>query len=153
MEFPKIISKEKYLGMATTDQENYIKKKVIEILKINPNGITIPDIIDNTHFKNRQTLIKHIERLISSGQAYKIKRRNLTTYYINGIPDHPATVLKIITESGNIIRGKILKNDFDKCIYLEYDDTNIKGGILIKSSDIKEFGEIVNKLIKEVEDD
>lgn len=153
MQFPKIMPKEKYLGMATNDQEEYIKKKVIEILEMNPNGITIPDIVDNTYFKSRQTLIKHLERFISSGRAYKIKRRNLTTYYQNGIPERKEAEFKKETSSGSMIKGKVLKNDFGTCAYLEYDDKVIKGGILIKENDLNDFNDILNKIIKVVKND
>jgi len=148
MDFPNIMPKEKYLGMTTNDQEAYIKKKILEILEMNPHGITVPDIIEKTYFKSRQTLIKHLERFISSGRAYKIKRRNLTTYYLNGIPDHSQLNLETTTDSGSRIKGKILKNDLGTCAYFEYDDSIIKGGILIKENDLKKFSEIVTKLVR-----
>ncbi|MEK6881250.1 MAG: hypothetical protein AABY22_16635, partial [Nanoarchaeota archaeon] len=67
--------------------------------------------------------------------------------------DQPSIDIKKLTDSGSIIKGKILQNEFGKCIYLEYDDNNIKGGILINSKDLKHFGEVINELIKEITDD
>jgi hypothetical protein len=147
---PQIMQKEKYQGLASNDQESYIKKKILEFLDLNSNGVTVPDIKDSSPFST-QTIIKHLERFVSSGQAYKIKRRNLTTYYLNGRPDHPEISVRKLTELGNEFKVKVLNNNFGEFAYIEYKTSVFSGGILIKLDDIEFMKELIIELLKEIE--
>lgn len=150
---PPIADQKKYLGMSPHDQEQYIEQKIREIVKLNPNGVSVPDIVENTPF-SRQTIIKHLERLVSCREAYKIRRRNLTTYYPNGRIVHPEYQEKIETEDGHIFRGTFLNNNYGEFIYLEdVNNHGVSGGSMLISLDrINDFKELINRLAKRKEE-
>lgn len=144
---PPIIEKKKYSRMNPNDQEEYIEKKIKEILDSNPEGVTIPEIDEKTPF-SRPTIIKHLERLVACRDAYKIKRRKLTIYYPNGRIVHPEHMVKIENDTGGIFRGTFLNNNFGQFVYLEeINDKNISGGgMLMNIKNIPIFKDLVDKL-------
>lgn len=144
---PEMVSKETYLGLAPQKQEEYVGKKLKELLELNANtGVTIPEIEVDTPF-TRPTIIKHLERMISSRQIYKIKRGALTVYYPNGKIEHPELMLEVSSDLGTKFRGSFLNNNFGKFLFIEDLTKNISGGsMLIKINDVKTFREFVNKL-------
>lgn len=146
--FPTIMEKKKYLGLSPQDQEEYIVKKIKEILEINPNGITIPDIVENTPF-TRPTIIKHVEKMISRRDAYKIKIRNFTIYYPNGQVVHPELTVKRESKGGTIFRATFLNNNFGKYLYIEdLNSDQVSGGsILIKRENLDDFSKLVSDII------
>jgi hypothetical protein len=149
IEIPDIMDKKKYGGMSSNAQEEYIGKKIIEFLDLNSNGVAVPDIAENSPFST-QTIIKHLERFVSSGLAYKIRRRNLTTYYKNGKPDHPEVSFDQETSSGGLLKAKILNNNFGRFVYFEYKTSIMNGGILLAVNDVDSFESLLNKIKKEI---
>lgn len=141
------LDKKKYSRMTPQDQEEYVGKKIKQILHLNPDGITVPEICETTPF-SRPTIIKHLERLNASREAYKIKRRRLTLYYPNGRIVHPEAMIKVETENGGILRGTFLNNNFGKFIYLEdINDQNISGGgMLISLKNFESFKDLIQKI-------
>lgn len=148
--FPSIVEKHKYSGMSPQEQEQYIQKKLKEILALNPNGITIPDIEENTPF-TRPTIIKHLDRMVSSREAYPIKRRNLTVYYPNGQPNHPEYTIKEKFNTGTEVRITFLDNESvgGKFVFLEDLSTDqVHGGsLLIRLQDLPFYKNILEKAI------
>ena len=142
--------KKQYLGMSANGQEDYVKKKILEFLELNENGVTVPDIVERGPF-SPQTVIKHLERFVSSGKAYKIKRRNLTTYYLNGKPSHPEISINEEMNNGGVIRAKILNNKEGEFAYFEYMTENVNGGLLVKADDLKNFMEVASQLMRKLE--
>ena len=153
IKMPDIADQKKYMGMSPQDQEVYIEQKVKDIVKLNPNGICIPDIAENTPF-SRQTIIKHLERMVSSREAYKIRRRNFTTYYPNGRVVHPEYQEKIETGPGHAFRGTFLNNNYGEFVYIEdINNNSISGGsILISMELVDDFKDLINRLSKRKED-
>ena len=133
--------------MSPQDQEEYVGKKIKQILHLNPDGITVPEICETTPF-TRPTIIKHLERLSASREAYKIKRRRLTIYYPNGRIVHPEAMIKVETENGGILRGTFLNNNFGEFIYIEdINDKHISGGgMLISLKNFESFEELVKRV-------
>src|SRR3989339_775194 len=149
---PNIAEQKKYLGMSPRDQEIYIEQKIKEIVKINPNGISVPDISDKTPF-SRQTIIKHLERMVACREAYKIKRRNLTTYYPNGKIVHPEYQESVEVDKGQSFKGTFLNNNFGEFVYIE--DINGEGfsggSMLINLKALDDFKELIIRLYKKKE--
>jgi len=150
---PQISDPKKYLGMSPHDQEDYIEKKIKEIVKLNPNGISVPDVAENTPF-SRQTIIKHLERMVSCREAYKIKRRNLTTYYPNGKVVHPEYMENVETEKGHVFRGTFLNNNYGEFVYIEdVNNHGVSGGsMLISLEKVDDFKDLINRLAKRKEE-
>jgi len=145
----QMIDKKKYGRMTPQDQEGYVEKKIKQILHLNIDGITVPEICEITPF-TRPTIIKHLERFAASREAYKIKRRKLTMYYPNGRIVHPEAMIKVENDTGGIFRGTFLNNNFGAFIYLEeINDKNITGGgMLISLKSFDSFKELVDRIEK-----
>ncbi|ODS36160.1 hypothetical protein BEH94_08435 [Candidatus Altiarchaeales archaeon WOR_SM1_SCG] len=149
--FPRIMEKKVYMGLAPKDQEEYVERKIEDIVKINSNGITISDIFNNTPF-TRPTVIKHLEKMVSSRKAYKIRRgKQIFVYYPNGRPVHPEyRIEKKSIENEINFRGTFLNNNYGKFVFLEsLNQGNISGGsMLIRRSDIQSFFEFIKEVIE-----
>lgn len=145
----QVLEKKKYIRMNPQDQEEYVNKKIKQILHLNPNGIAIPEICETTPF-TRPTVIKHLERLVASREAYKIRRRRLTIYYPNGRIVHPEAMIKIENETGGIFRGTFLNNNFGEFIYIEeVNNKNISGGgMLISMKNFESFKDLIQGIEK-----
>jgi hypothetical protein len=146
---PQMIDKKKYGKMTPQDQEEYVEKKIKQILHLNGDGITVPEICEIAPF-TRPTIIKHLERLAASREAYKIKRRKITMYYPNGRIVHPEAMIKVENDTGGIFRGTFLNNNFGAFIYLEeINEKNITGGgMLISLKSFDSFKELVDRIEK-----
>jgi len=147
---PDLIDRKQYLGMNPQDQESYASKKIKELLKLNDKqGVTIPDILETAPF-SRPTVVKYLEQMVSSRSAYKIKRRNLTYYYPNGIIAHPELMVhKKSDETGLELRATFLNNNFGEYLYIEdISDKVSGGGMLIKLRDLQFFKEFILEAIK-----
>lgn len=144
-----VMEKEKYSRMNPQDQEDYVEKKLKEILHLNSNGITVPEICESTPF-TRPTIIKHLEKFAASREAYKISRRKMTIYYPNGRIVHPEAMIKIENNTGGIFRGTFLNNNFGEFIYLEeINNENISGGgMLISLKNFDSFKEMIDRIEK-----
>lgn len=145
IELPDIVDKEKYRGMNSHDQEEYIQTKISEILDINEErGVTVSDINNNTPF-SRTTIMKHLERLVSKREAYKIQRGKFTIYYSNGKPQHPEQRTQLELASGDVVRATFLNNSFGRFVYLENTNDNgvTGGGILIHRRDLRDLTDFV----------
>jgi len=110
-------------------------------------------VAENTPF-SRQTIIKHLERMVSCRESYKIRRRNLTTYYPNGKVVHPEYQEKIETEQGHVFRGTFLNNNYGEFVYLEDVNNNgVSGGSMLISLDsVDDFKDLINRLSKRKEE-
>jgi hypothetical protein len=119
---------------------------------MNPNGVNIPDVAEHTPFA-RQTIIKHLERMAACREAYKIRRRNLTTYYPNGKVVHPEYQETVEGDKGRSFRGKFLNNNFGEFVYLEdVNNEGLSGGsMLINLETLDDFKELINRLCKRKE--
>jgi phage pi2 protein 07 len=153
--FHNVLKKEKYLGLTTLEQEKYIEKKIKEILHSSPIGISISDITTKTPF-TRPTVIKHLERLVSCREAYRIKIGNVFVYYPNGKAVYPEKQIKFEIDECKFFKGTLLENNFGKFIFIEIDakeDIISGGGFLVKREDFPLFTEFINKLYKEIQND
>jgi hypothetical protein len=147
--FPSIIRKSVYRGMTPQEQEEYVERKIKETVKLNPQGISIPAIDNNTPF-SRATIIKHLERMVSGREAYKIKHPNLTIYYHNGKPVHEKTKVQGTSDSGSTFRVTLLNNNMGQFFYVEDLSTHsVSGGsILVKKNDFNFFRKIIEEAYK-----
>ncbi|MDD5111116.1 MAG: hypothetical protein PHG85_01065 [Candidatus Altiarchaeota archaeon] len=138
--FPRILPPEKYRSLSPQDQEEYVARKIEEILMINTNGVTISDVSLNTPF-TRPTIIKHLEKIVATRKGYKIRRGRLSMYFPNGRVVHPEGQIETKTDTGNQYRATFLNNNFGEFIYIEdlTPNTVSGGSILIKKHDYPNF--------------
>ncbi len=146
-EFPKILSKKDYLGLPPQEQEKYVFGKIKEILKKNKNGITISIIEKETPF-TRPTIIKHLERLVSSREGYKRTIGNTNVYFPNGSAIYPDKTIKERINDTRFFRGTLISNNYGEFVFIEEDgDSNISGGsFMIKKNEFDKFKDFIIKV-------
>lgn len=149
--YPEILKKKEYLGLAPSEQEKYVERKIKEILKINKNGVTIPEIVSQTPF-TRPTVTKHLERLVSCREGFKRKFGNLYLYFPNSRAVYPDKTISIEIENKRKFVGTLINNNYGEFIFLEEigGEGISGGGFLVKKEEFILFKEFIDKISKEV---
>lgn len=155
-------TKSEYDALSPPDREAYIKTLLIKILKLNKNGVTIPQITKalNEYFGqnyiSRLTIWRHLELFASTREAYKIEY-GVSVYYHNGIMIHH--LFKKDFQLKNRKYGFIfVKNLFGDELYVQEKETNkhgtpvVAGGLNIPLTEIEKFADILGKAKGEAED-
>lgn len=149
IELPAIMDARKYRGLSPLKQEEYLERKIKEIIGKNPHGVMISDITRNTPF-TRPSVIKHLEKMVSSREAYKIRRGRIYIYYPNGRVVHPEDTYITDTSNGSKYRATFLNNEFGEFVFFEdLNESIVSGGsILVKKEDLSEFLQFLMEVIK-----
>jgi len=135
IQVPKVLPVKEVVSMRPQDREHYVEKIMLNILEMNPRGVTVSEIARKTSFY-RDTVAKHLERLVATREAYGVARGNLTVYYKNGQVVH-ATDVKDATSPDRTYTFYKLENEDGKFIYIqekeldEFRSVKVKGGIMI----------------------
>lgn len=154
LKIPEILPREEVLCLRPTDRDSYVQELIKEILKLNPQGITISEVSKRTGL-NRNTIAKHLKRLVAIREAYALTRGNLAIYYKNG------RVLHAMSSEHGFANDRFftfyrLENDEGKFIYIqekemdEFRAIRVKGGIMIKDEDFLEFMKVLQTFALEV---
>ena len=83
------IGKENLYSLPAKEKEEYITNLIKKILELNPDGVTLSQIIGATNLIS-STIWHHLEILKSSSQCRKISRGNMDVYYSFGKVNHVA---------------------------------------------------------------
>lgn len=148
-----MLSKNEVLTLRPTDRNNYAEKIIKDLLNVNPKGVTISEIEAVTDL-TRNTIAKHLTRLVAIREAYSQKRGILSIYYINGQTLSSQNILDNITRSTSYAFHRII-NDEGKYFYIQeinedyYGTKKVSGGIMIKSQDLLSFSSELQKFALE----
>jgi DNA-binding transcriptional ArsR family regulator len=137
-----ILTQEEIKALRPRDRESYIESVILEVLALNPRGITVSQTSKATGF-SRDTVSKHLERLLAIREAYKVDR-GVAVFYKNGkvADEHD---LKLVTSDDKTYTFYRLVNEDGEFIYIqereidEFRAVKVKGGIMISSKDFKPF--------------
>src|SRR5437879_2621761 len=77
----EVLGQEEIKALRPSDRESYVESILQEILAINSRGVTISQVVDSTGF-TRETVSKHLERLVTTREAYKLDR-GVSVFYKN----------------------------------------------------------------------
>jgi len=152
---PSMRTQEEVLSMSPKDRDKYMEHIILKILEINQQGATIPEIAGATGLY-RNTIAKHLNRLVAIREAYKIERGAVSIYYKNGKVSHAKNVEHSFANDKRYSFFRLL-NDDEKSIYIQEKETNIfgttkvKGGIIIRDENFLEFMKELQKFMVEVE--
>jgi len=151
METINTLSKQKYLGLPPLEQERYAGNVIKSILHLTQYGVTVSDITTNTPF-TRPTVIKHLERLISCREGYKIKRGNVSVYYPNGKSVYPEKQIRIEIGGKRLFKATLLENNYGNFIFIEEEGGEgiTGGGFMVKREEFPLFKELVDRISKQV---
>src|SRR3989344_3253737 len=97
-------------------KEKMISSKVLELLKNNPKGLTMTEIVRNTKF-SRKAIEKHLEILILENEIYMKKFGVTKVYYPNHRIHH--FDFEKINYNNRIIWFDILENEFGKYLLIQ----------------------------------
>jgi hypothetical protein len=152
--FPeKILSREEIKALSPAERDAYIQSVILDILNMNPHGITVFQISSVVPF-SRPTIAKHLDILVAIGEAYKIERGNLSIYYKNGKIVHEVDVQSTVI-SDKIYTFYKLENAEGRFLYIqekeldEFRAPRVKGGIMINEKDVPRFLLELEKFVKE----
>jgi hypothetical protein len=157
IQVPKVLPPREVITMRPQDREHYVEKIILSILEMNPRGVTVTDIVRKTSFY-RDTVAKHLERLVATREAYSIVRGNAAVYYKNGQVVH-ATDVKDTTSQNRTYTFFRLQNEDGKFIYIqekeldEFRAITVKGGIMIDARYAMRFIKELQNFVVGVETD
>lgn len=148
----KILSQKEIKRMAPSDRDYYIQNVILEILKLNPRGITVSQVSRRFHF-SRPTVAKHLDMLVAIGEAYKVQMGNLAIYHKNGKIVHETDVQSTVI-SDKLYTFYKLKNQEGEFLYVqekeldEFGSPRVKGGVMVNARDLQFFMERLEKFIE-----
>lgn len=134
---------EQFKVMPAIEKDTYLDKVIKKILDLNPNGITVP-LIAKSLGMNVATIWRHLEKLTSTREAYKLNFGKTIIYYPNGKMIHHFKQEDILIGEKTYSFFYIL-NNFGKFLYLQEKRQDrlgtfeVVGGLLIPSEKIEDF--------------
>lgn len=138
-----LVSNEELQSLRPKDRDQYVQKLTLEILEINPQGVTVSEIADQTKI-NRNTVASHMKTLVAIREAYAINRGNLSIFYKNGKVVH-ARSTEHRFPNDRFYKFYRLENEQGKFVYIqerqldELRAIKVRGGIMINDKDFNEF--------------
>lgn len=148
-----ILTNEKIKSLRPKDREEYTYNVVAEILRLNPLGVTIPEVCEKTGFY-RDTVSKHLEKMVSTREAYKIIRGQTIIYHKNGKVVHESD-LKNLLNSNKFYTFYRLVNEEGNFIYIQEKEIDsfravqVRGGIMVNEKSIMYFLSELQKFVLE----
>lgn len=136
------------------DRDQYVQKLILRILELNPQGVTVSEIANQTRV-NRNTVSSHMKTLVAIREAYTISRGKLSIFYKNGKVVH-ARSTEHKFPNDRFYRFYRLVNEQGKFVYIqerqldEFRATKVKGGIMISDKDFLHFMKELRKFAMEV---
>lgn len=143
-----ILDKETYSALPTHEKEEYIHNFLKQVLELNPNGVTAPQI-DNATYLGRSTVWHHLEILAARSQCFKVERGDTAVYHSNKVIED----LRQLDIKGDLYLYcfNVVENIFGKFIRLQLKQDTRSGaprtncGIVV---DTKHFDEFLSTLQK-----
>ena len=148
-------TQQEVLSMSPKDRDKYMEHTTLEILTLNQKGVTVSEISEATGLY-RNTVTKHLNRLVAIREAYKIERGNVAIYYRNGKVSHARNVEHSFANDKRFSFFRLI-NEEEKSVYIQEKETNnfgtvkVKGGVIIKDEDFVEFMKELQRFMLEVE--
>ena len=149
-----IVSQDELKSLRPKDREEYIQNLLLQILALNSQGVTIPELESATRI-HRNTLSSHIKNLVATREAYSVDRGKLSIFYKNGKVVH-ARSTEYEFPHGKFYKFFRLENEDGKFIYIqerqldEFRAVKVKGGIMINDNDFFNFLKELQKFALEV---
>ena len=149
-----LVGQEELQSFRPKDRGQYIQKTILQILEMNPQGVTVSEIANQTK-ANRETISSHMKTLVAIREAYAISRGNLSIFYKNGKVVH-ARSTEHRFPNDRFFKFYRLENPQGKFIYVqerqldEFRAIKVKGGIMINDKDFIKFMSELQKFGMEV---
>jgi hypothetical protein len=138
-----MLPKHEVESMRPREMEKYIEHIILEALRRNPGGVTIPQLQAKTPFA-RNTLIKHLNKLVATRQASRSDLGVIAVYYRNGSVRN-AVDFRDKTNLNHYYTFMQLENNEGQFVYVQEKEVDekrtvkVKGGIMINATVAPEF--------------
>lgn len=149
------ITKEEFKKLPPMERKRFTQSIILQILKRNPNGITVK-LIEAMTFFDARTIAKHLEYLVAIREAYKNDMGKTAIYFPNGRISHPISI-EDIKIGDKYYSFSFIKNPFGEFLYIQeknkdiYNVFTVEGGLIIQKEYIDEFRKILEDISKKVE--
>lgn len=141
----KLLKPEQALKLSPADKTRYYDRAIMDILRANPEGITVTEIEEATGFMAR-TIRPHMNALVARGEAMRISRGKLVVYQANGVVlDNPVSIESTARLGTVYVVSRVKDVAGNLSYYVQekeldaYRRLTVKGGISIHADDIKRF--------------
>jgi len=153
---PDMLPKQKVESMRPREKQKYIEHIILEVLRRNPQGATLSELKGKTPFA-KNTLLKHLNRIVATRQAARVDRGKVSFYYRNGTVrnsidfrdntnlDHFYTFMELENYDGQFIY--VQEKEVD-----ELRSIKVRGGIMINATVAPEFIKKLRDFIFEMEE-
>ena len=149
-----ILETEQFKVMPALEKDSYLDRVLRKILELNPNGITAP-VIARALGINATTIWRHLEKLTSTREGYKISYGKTTVYYPNGKMIHHFKKEDLLL-GDKAYSFFYVVNNFGKFMYLQEKKqdrlgaSEVVGGLLIPINKVEEFVNAIMESSREI---
>lgn len=140
----KIVQQKDIRSLSPSGKTQYYDTLIVEILRVNPDGVTPSEIQEATGFRG-ETIRQHLARLVERGEVNSIQKGKLKLFYPNGeIIGKPFVINSKIKDGRQYVITKLEGRD-GTSYYVQqreldaYRSLRVKGGIIIDTEDIRDF--------------
>ncbi len=138
-----MLSKTEVRDLRPRNRDVYASNLLMDVLEKNPEGVTVSRIIQVTHL-SRNTVLKHLERLVALRRATKKDFGYLSIYYGTGTVE-PTNEFVVDFEGTSYEFQTVNRGSEGKFVYVqerqmdEFNNPRVTGGILVKNEHLLDF--------------
>lgn len=151
-----LLEPEQLKVMPALEKESYVNKILKKILELNSNGTTGP-IVSKALGINATTIWRHLEKLTSTREAYKLNFGKTTIYFPNGKMIHHFKY-EDISLGDKIYSFYYVINNFGEFLYLQEKKQDrlgaidVIGGLMIPIKELGNFVRVILNSSKEIKE-
>jgi len=143
----RILSKEKLEQDSPRNREMYADDIILEFLDRKPNGVSITQIVSRTKLA-RNTVNRHLERLVAIGKIGKRDFGHLALYFKGGYVDEESEEKYEFSNERRFVFQLVNRGIEGNYIYIQqrevgpFREEKVTGGIMIDVKDAKVFSKL-----------
>jgi len=151
---PEVLSKDEIQRLPTYEREFYIKETIRRTLQLNPQGVTIGDLVKGLGFESR-TVDKYLSIMKHTNEIYLDNYGNTSVYFPNTRMMHAISEETLSISGDLLIKAFRLRNNLGDFVFIqsrqkdEYRE-DVNSGLLIPVEKFPEFVEYLRKMQTEM---
>lgn len=145
--FHKIKSKEDIVKDTPKERETYADDIILEFLDRNPSGVSITQIVTRTKLA-RNTVNRHLEKLVAIGRAKKRDFGHLALYSKGGYVDEKSEEKHEFSNERRFVFQLVNRGVEGNYLYIQqrelgpFMEEKVTGGIMIDVKDAEKFSKL-----------
>lgn len=149
-------SKEELEESTPRERETYADDIVLEFLDRNPNGVSIAQIVSRTKLA-RNTVSRHLERLVAIGKIKKRDFGHLALYFKGGYVDEKTEEKHEFSNERRFVFQIVNRGVEGNYLYVQqreigaFREEKVTGGIMIDVKDAQKFSRMFHTYALKVE--